>query len=76
MARAEELPGEELHIDLESQTIATTDGNWSRTFPVDPFVKHRLLNGLDDIGLTLQHSDAIDAFEDDRADIYPATLTA
>lgn len=76
MARAEELPGEELHVDLDAQTVSTTDGNWSRRFPVDPFVKHRLLHGLDDIGLTLQHERAIEAFEAERADIYPVTTTA
>ncbi len=44
-------------------TVATADGSWSRHFDIDPFVKHCLLNGLDDIGLTLQHVDEIRAFE-------------
>jgi 3-isopropylmalate/(R)-2-methylmalate dehydratase small subunit len=49
-------------IDLEAQTIETPDGR-SIEFGIDPFVRHRLLNGLDDIGLTLEHADEIDAFE-------------
>jgi 3-isopropylmalate/(R)-2-methylmalate dehydratase small subunit len=72
MARAEELPGSELVVDLASQTVATADGSFVRTFEVDPFVKHCLLNGLDAVGLTLQESDQIDGFEAQRADRYPA----
>jgi 3-isopropylmalate/(R)-2-methylmalate dehydratase small subunit len=49
-------------VDLESQTITGPDGG-SIGFEVDPFRKHCLLNGLDDIGLTLEKADAIDAFE-------------
>jgi 3-isopropylmalate/(R)-2-methylmalate dehydratase small subunit len=52
----------ELTIDLEAQTIKTGDGR-SIEFRIDPFVRHRLLNGLDDIGLTLEHEDEIGAFE-------------
>ena len=58
------FPGYRLTIDLERQTIATPDGALTFNFHVDPFRKHCLLNGLDDIGLTLQHADAIHAFED------------
>ena len=49
-------------IDLEAQTVSTTDGT---TFPfdVDPFKKHCLLEGLDDIGLSMQKMDAIETFE-------------
>jgi 3-isopropylmalate/(R)-2-methylmalate dehydratase small subunit len=72
MARAEELPGSELVVDLASQTVATADGSFVRTFEVDPFVKHCLLNGLDAVGLTLQEADEIDGFEAQRADRYPA----
>jgi 3-isopropylmalate/(R)-2-methylmalate dehydratase small subunit len=49
-------------VDLESQTVTTSDGQ-SFSFEVDPFRKHCLLNGLDDIGLTLEKSVAIDSFE-------------
>jgi 3-isopropylmalate/(R)-2-methylmalate dehydratase small subunit len=52
----------ELEIDLEQQTILAADGR-SMTFEVDPFVRHRLLNGLDEIGLTLEHGAEIAAFE-------------
>jgi 3-isopropylmalate/(R)-2-methylmalate dehydratase small subunit len=52
----------ELTIDLEARTIAAPDGR-SVEFEIDPFVRHRLLNGLDDIGLTLEHEQEIDAYE-------------
>ena len=55
-----------LTIDLEQQTVATPDGSVSFHFDVDPFRKHCLLNGLDDIGLTLQYADEIRAFETKR----------
>ena len=49
-------------VDLENQVITGPDGG-KIEFTVDAFKKHCLLNGLDDIGLTMQKSDAIDAFE-------------
>ncbi|MGP9791267.1 3-isopropylmalate dehydratase small subunit [Roseinatronobacter sp. NSM] len=49
-------------IDLESQTVTSADGQQFR-FEIDPFKKHCLLNGLDDIGLTLEKVSAIDSFE-------------
>jgi 3-isopropylmalate/(R)-2-methylmalate dehydratase small subunit len=52
-------------VDLEKQEIAGPDGGTIR-FDVDPFRKHCLLNGLDDIGLTLQKADRIAAFESAR----------
>ncbi|MBP7001338.1 3-isopropylmalate dehydratase small subunit [Amaricoccus sp.] len=51
-----------LSIDLESQTIKGPDGG-TVSFDIDPFRKHCLLNGLDDIGLTLEKADDIDAYE-------------
>ncbi|MBL4807054.1 MAG: 3-isopropylmalate dehydratase small subunit [Rhodobacteraceae bacterium] len=51
-----------LSVDLENQTITGPDGGEIK-FDVDAFKKHCLLNGLDDIGLTMQKADAIDAFE-------------
>jgi len=51
-----------LSIDLESQTITRPDGT-KISFDIDPFRKHCLLNGLDDIDLTLQQAPAIDAYE-------------
>ncbi len=51
-----------LTVDLEAQTITGPDGGTIH-FDIDPFKKHCLLNGLDDIGLTLEKADAIAAFE-------------
>ena len=55
-------PGYRLSIDLAAQTL-TTPGGEAFSFNVDAFRKHCLLNGLDDIGLTLQHVDEIKAYE-------------
>ena len=71
IARAEELPASELVVELASQTVSTADGVFSRRFEVDPFVKKNLLEGLDDIGLTLLDVATIDAFEATRGDLYP-----
>jgi 3-isopropylmalate/(R)-2-methylmalate dehydratase small subunit len=57
------FPGFRLTIDLVPQTVATTDGNAVFAFEIEPFRKHCLLNGLDEIGLTLAHADQIRAFE-------------
>jgi len=65
LARAKATPGYQLTIDLENQVI--TDGaDLSIPFEVDSFRKHCLLNGLDDIGLTLQNEPDITAFEQQR----------
>jgi len=73
IARAEELPSSELVVDLETQTVSTADGGWTRKFEIDPFVKHCLLNGLDEVGLTMLAGDAISAFEAKRGELYPST---
>jgi 3-isopropylmalate/(R)-2-methylmalate dehydratase small subunit len=57
------FPGFRLVVDLESQSVATVDGGQAFHFEVEPFRKHCLLNGLDEIGLTLHHADEIRAFE-------------
>ena len=57
------FPGFTLTIDLERQRVATADGSLVYDFTVDPFRKQCLLNGWDDIGLTLQHADDIRTFE-------------
>lgn len=54
--------GYRLKVDLESQTV-TTPGGFSFGFDITPHRKHCLLNGLDEIGLTLQHASEITAFE-------------
>ena len=58
----EAAEGYKLNIDLAAQTITTPSGK-AYKFEVDAFRKHCLLNGLDDIGLTMQHQDKIKAFE-------------
>jgi len=55
-------PGYRVAVDLEGQTV-TAPGGESFKFDIDPFTKHCLLNGLDEIGLTLEHADKIKAFE-------------
>jgi len=64
-AEVEANEGYRLKVDLEAQTITTPDGEVIR-FEVDGFRKYCLLNGLDDIGLTLQHADEIRAYEQRR----------
>jgi 3-isopropylmalate/(R)-2-methylmalate dehydratase small subunit len=55
--------GFELVVDLPAQTVSTSDGARSFSFEIDPFRKYCLVNGLDEIGLTLQHSDKIREYE-------------
>ncbi|MFN3577774.1 MAG: 3-isopropylmalate dehydratase small subunit [Tabrizicola sp.] len=57
-------------VDLESQTVTASDGTTFH-FEVDPFKKHCLLNGLDDIGLTLEKAAAIDSYEAKAAALRP-----
>jgi 3-isopropylmalate/(R)-2-methylmalate dehydratase small subunit len=56
-------PGYRLAVDLEQQTV-TTPGGESLSFDIDPFRKHCMLNGFDDISLTLEHAEEIKAFEE------------
>jgi 3-isopropylmalate/(R)-2-methylmalate dehydratase small subunit len=60
------FPGFRLVVDLATQRVSYPDGSQSFDFEIDAFRKHCLLNGLDDIGLTLQHVDEIKAFETKR----------
>lgn len=60
----------ELEVDLEKQEVRRETGTPIK-FTVDAFRRHCLLNGLDDIGLTLQKSDAISAFEKRRSETWP-----
>ena len=62
MRRAEEVPGYQLTIDLERKEVRD-DRGLSASFSIDDSVRHRLLEGLDDIGVTLQHEADITAFE-------------
>jgi 3-isopropylmalate/(R)-2-methylmalate dehydratase small subunit len=60
------MPGATVTIDLPAQTVTGPDGV-AHGFDIDPFRKQALLEGLDDIGLTLRHAAAIDAFEQRQA---------
>jgi len=55
-------PNHQITISLEAQTVTDTEG-FHAHFDIDPFRKHCLLNGLDDIGLTLLHEDKLNAYE-------------
>jgi 3-isopropylmalate/(R)-2-methylmalate dehydratase small subunit len=57
-------------VDLESQTVTASDGK-TFAFEVDAFKKHCLMNGLDDIGLTLEKASAIDSYEAKNATLRP-----
>ncbi|OAI40578.1 hypothetical protein AYO38_05755 [bacterium SCGC AG-212-C10] len=77
VARAEELPNSELVVDLESQTVSTADGSFVRKFEIGSFVKHTLLEGLDDIGLTMLEEEKITQFEAKRPNaIYPSVAVS
>ena len=57
-------------VDLENQTVSTSDGQ-EFGFDIDPFRKHCLLNGLDDIGLTMEKAPSIDSYESQMAQARP-----
>ena len=64
---AENEPGYRLNVDLEAQRVWDESEDVAADFSVEPFRRYCLLNGLDDIGLTLEHEDAIAAFESRRS---------
>jgi 3-isopropylmalate/(R)-2-methylmalate dehydratase small subunit len=64
-AQVEAMPGYKLSVDLKQQVVIRPDGK-TLPFAVDAFRKECLINGWDDIGLTLRHADMIRAFEDKR----------
>jgi 3-isopropylmalate/(R)-2-methylmalate dehydratase small subunit len=68
---AASFTGFRLVVDLDAQTVATSDGSKIFRFDVDPFRKHCLLNGLDEIGLTLRHAEKIKTFEARRRTQFP-----
>ena len=70
MADAADVENPELSIDLETQTIRRPNGV-EVSFEIDPFRKQCLLEGLDDIGLTLEKGGSIDSFEATRAEEKP-----
>ena len=65
------FPGFRLVVDLEKQSVSPVDASFAMHFQIDPFRKYCLLNGLDEIGLTLRHADKIRAFEAQRKAQYP-----
>ena len=69
-----EQPGGESQVDLESRTV--TCGPVTVPFQIDDYTRWRLMEGLDDIGLTLQHEADIDAYERTRPAFKPTTLPA
>ena len=71
---ASEEPGLQMTIDIENRTLSVSEIGVEVEFPMDDFTQYRLLNGLDDIGLTLQHQDDIAAFEDRRPGYLPVTI--
>lgn len=64
-------PALEITIDVERLTVSAPAAGIEAEFPLDPFTQHRLLNGLDDIGLTLQHADDITRHEGARSSWLP-----
>lgn len=70
MAEAKAHPDGLIEVDLEKQTV-TRGNKFSFSFEIDPFRKHCLMNGLDDIGLTLQKAPDIDTYEAKRASDKP-----
>ena len=69
-------PGATITIDLESRTVKAGDGvdAIEDSFTIDDYTRWRLLEGLDDIAITLSHADDIDAYERERLAIKPSTL--
>ncbi|HWE70970.1 MAG TPA: 3-isopropylmalate dehydratase small subunit [Acidimicrobiales bacterium] len=66
-------PSLEITIDVEAGTVGAPAAGIETTFPMDEFTRERLVNGWDDIGLTLRHLDEIDAYESHRPDWLPVT---
>jgi 3-isopropylmalate/(R)-2-methylmalate dehydratase small subunit len=73
-AALETTPGTEVTVDVESRTV--TCGSVTSAFEIDDYTRWRLMEGLDDIGLTLRHEADIDDFESRRESWRPTTLPA
>ncbi len=74
LEKAEASPGYTLNVDLDGQRVWDNDEEISATFEIEAFRRYLLLNGLDDIGLTLEQDDAIASFEAGRSP-HGGTLT-
>jgi len=68
----EEQPGVQLTVDLLQRAVLAPDHSWE--FSLDEHSRWRLMEGLDDIGLTLRHADEITAFEATRPSFKPAVV--
>ena len=73
--RSADDPTLEVTVDLERLVVSAPAAGIEAPFPLDAFTQHRLLEGLDDIGLTLRHGGDIDAYEKHRPAWLP-TITA
>ena len=65
-------PATEITIDVDKRTVSVASAGIEASFPLDDFARYRLMNGLDDIGMTLQKGQAIDSFESSRPAWQPA----
>ncbi|WP_436699242.1 3-isopropylmalate dehydratase small subunit [Nocardioides sp. BYT-33-1] len=72
----EENPGGQITVDLESKTVTTPGGEVEDSFDIDDYTRWRLLEGLDDIGITLGHEADIAAYESGRPSWKPVTQHA
>ena len=71
-ALADSEPDKQITVDLVAREVRADDAVW--TFPIDDFSRWRLLEGLDDIGLTLRHEELITAYEKGRPGFKPVTV--
>ena len=69
---ADSEPEKEITVDLAERQVRVDDAVW--TFPIDDFSRWRLMEGLDDIGLTLRHADTITTYEKSRPTFKPAVV--
>ena len=72
MGAIESKPDTPITIDLETRTVSYN--STLLNFVIDDYTRWRLMEGLDDIGLTLKQTDSIDSFEKNRAEYKPKTL--
>lgn len=76
LRHVENNPGAELTVDLESRSLSTPGGEVQDCFDIDDYTRSRLLEGLDDIAITLSHGDEIAAYERTRPSWKPVTQRA
>jgi 3-isopropylmalate/(R)-2-methylmalate dehydratase small subunit len=76
MAAVNADPTVEVTVDLETRTVSAPAAGVEAGFEIDDFTRYRLMNGLDDIGLTLQHADGIASFEARRPGYLPSVGSA